>query len=137
MKTVTLYRPVGEKELILITESNFKTFPPRLEQQPIFYPVLNEAYATQIASEWNTKDAFGNYLGFVTEFKITEEEYLKYKVENVGGKIHNELWVPAEDLETFNTNIVEDIKVIKVCIGSQFKNVSHPLVQSQIDKLKN
>ena len=137
MKTVTLYRPVGEKELILIAESNFKTFPPRLEQQPIFYPVLNEEYATQIASEWNTKDAFGNYLGFVTEFKITEEEYLKYKVENVGGKIHNELWVPAEDLETFNTNIVGDIKVIKVCIGSQFKKVSNSLVQLQIDKLKN
>ncbi|WP_299891588.1 ADP-ribosylation/crystallin J1 [uncultured Lacinutrix sp.] len=137
MKTVTLYRPIGEKELILIAESNFKTFPPRLKWQPIFYPVLNEEYATEIASKWNTIDAFGNYLGFVTEFKITEEEYLKYKVENVGGKIHNELWVPAEDLEQFNKSIIGEIQIIKVCIGEQFVKVSHPLVQVQIDKLKD
>jgi len=136
MKSITLYRPVGEKELILIAENNFKAFPPRLEQQPIFYPVLNEIYATEIASQWNTKDAFGNYLGFVTKFKITEEEYLKYKVENVGGKIHNELWVPAEDLEQFNNSIVGVIEITKVCIGDQFKKVSHPLIQQQMDKLK-
>lgn len=136
MKTITLYRPIGEKELILIAESDFKTFPPRLEWQPIFYPVLNEAYATEIASKWNTIDAFGNYLGFVTAFEITEEEHLKYKVENVGGKIHNELWVPAEGLETFNKSIIGDIQIIKVCIGDQFEKTSHPLVQFQIDKLK-
>lgn len=137
MKTVTLYRPVGEKELELIIESNFKAFPPRLKQQPIFYPVLNEAYATEIASKWNTNDAFGNYLGFVTQFDITEAEYSKYKVENVGGKVHNELWVPAEDLEGFNQNIVGHIQVINVCVGNLFKKVSSPLVQLEMDKLKS
>ena len=136
MKTITLYRPIGEKELILIAESNFKKFPPRLSWQPIFYPVLNEAYACEIASKWNTKDEFGNYLGFVTEFKILEEEFLKYKIENVGGKIHNELWVPAEDLEQFNASIQDEIKVSKVFVGEKFVDVASPLVKTIMDTLK-
>jgi len=123
MKTIPLYRPVGEKELILIAESGFKKFPPRLEWQPIFYPVLNEEYASEIASKWNTTDSFGNYLGFVTKFKVTEEEFQKYKVENVGGKIHNELWVPAQDLANFSEAIVGEIEVVKVYIGKSF--ISH------------
>lgn len=137
MKTITLYRPIGEKELILIAQNNFTAFPPRLEWQPIFYPVLNEAYATEIASKWNITDAFGNYLGFVTEFKINEEEFLKYKVENVGGRIHNELWIPAESLDNFNKNIIGNIKIIKVCIGEKFEKASNAMVQTQIERLKN
>ncbi|EDP96711.1 hypothetical protein U8527_00210 [Kordia algicida OT-1] len=120
----TLYRPIGEKELILIAESNFTKFPPRLEWQPIFYPVLNEEYAVEIASKWNTKDEFGNYLGFVTEFEITEEEFNKYKTENVGSAHHNEFWVPAEKLEEFNNAIIGRIKVIKVFIGEKFKSLT-------------
>ena len=50
-----LYRPVGEQELALIRESGYTAFPPRLPEQPIFYPVLNEQYAVEIASKWNTK----------------------------------------------------------------------------------
>lgn len=136
MKSVTLYRPVGEKELILILESGFKKFPPRLEQQPIFYPVLNEAYAIEIASKWNTTDESGNYLGFVTEFEITEDEFLKYKIENVGGPIHNELWVPSEDLEVFNHAIVGDIKITKVFVGEKFKSPANQMVNEYLRKLK-
>ncbi|WP_175622897.1 ADP-ribosylation/crystallin J1 [Chryseobacterium schmidteae] len=84
MKTKTLYRPVGEKEMILIIESSYKKFPPRLEWQPIFYPVLNEDYASEIAEKWNTSDEAGNYLGFVTEFEVLEEEINKYPAQNVG-----------------------------------------------------
>ena len=57
MKTAVLYRPVGRKELELIRESGYREFPPRLPHQPIFYPALNEEYATRIARDWNTKDA--------------------------------------------------------------------------------
>jgi hypothetical protein len=42
LETVTLYRPVGPKELELIKSSGWKEFPPRLAEQPIFYPVINE-----------------------------------------------------------------------------------------------
>jgi hypothetical protein len=61
--TVTLWRPVGPKELELIKASGMREFPPRLPDQPIFYPVLTEAYATQIARDWNVP-ASGS--GFVT-----------------------------------------------------------------------
>ena len=137
MKTKTLYRPVGEKELVLIAQSDFKKFPTRLAQQPIFYPVLNEQYACEIAEKWNTKDAFGNYLGFVTKFEITEDEFSKYKVENVGGKIHDELWVPAEDLELFNESIIGQIEVIKVFIGQLFERTSSTEIQDILNQLQN
>lgn len=120
MKTTTLYRPVGEKEMILIIESDYKKFPPRLEWQPIFYPVLNEDYASEIAEKWNTRDQSGNYLGFVTQFEVLESEAAKYPAENVGAKNHNELWVPAEELNKFNQAIVGKINVIKVFIGNDF-----------------
>ena len=54
-ETVILYRPVGTKELVLIEATDYKAFPPRLPEQPIFYPVANEEYATQIARDWNAK----------------------------------------------------------------------------------
>ncbi|WP_184542517.1 hypothetical protein [Mucilaginibacter sp. FT3.2] len=105
----TLYRPVGPKELKLIEESGFKRFPKRLIEQPIFYPVMNEAYAVQIARDWNVP-ASGS--GFVTTFSLPTDFLTKYNVENVGGPIHNELWVPAEELEEFNDHIIGVIEII-------------------------
>jgi hypothetical protein len=104
----TLYRPVGPKELLLIEESGWTKFPPRLFDQPIFYPVMNEEYAIQIARDWNVP-AFGS--GFVTKFNVQSEYLKKFEVQNVGGEIHNELWVPAEELEEFNQNIIGLIEV--------------------------
>ena len=60
---VTLFRPVGQKELDLIWESGWSAFPPRHAFQPVFYPVTNEEYAAQIARDWNTKDAASGYVG--------------------------------------------------------------------------
>jgi hypothetical protein len=39
-ETIIMYRPVGPKELELIAASGYREFPPRLPDQPIFYPVL-------------------------------------------------------------------------------------------------
>ncbi len=47
---VTLYRPAGPKELALVEQSGFTRWPPRLQEQPIFYPVTNEEYAIEIAA---------------------------------------------------------------------------------------
>jgi hypothetical protein len=107
--TTTLYRPVNQKELDLIEHSGWKAFPPRLPEQPIFYPVTNEAYAVQISKEWNVP-AYG--VGYVLRFEVESEYLKKYKIENVGGEIHNELWVPSEELEEFNEHIVGLIEVI-------------------------
>ncbi len=109
METVTLWRPVGPKELALIEASGWKAFPPRLPEQPIFYPVLNEAYAIQIASTWNVRDSG---VGYVTRFQIDKTFCDRYQPQVVGAKMHAELWVPAEELEEFNQHIVGLIEVV-------------------------
>lgn len=109
MQTTTLYRPVNQKELDLIEASGWKAFPSRLPEQPIFYPVMNEAYAVQISQEWNVP-AYG--VGYVVRFEVDSEFLKRYKIENVGGHIHNELWVPAEELKLFNQHLAGDIEVI-------------------------
>lgn len=137
MKTITLYRPVGEKEMLLIMESNYKKFPPRLEWQPIFYPVLNEDYASEIAEKWNTRDEAGNYLGFVTKFEVLEDEVNKYPSQNVGARNHNELWIPSEELEEFNKAIVGKIEVTKVFMGNEFKKAANEEIENLLVNIKN
>ena len=107
-----LFRPVGTEELKLIEESGYKKFPPRLPEQPIFYPVMNVEYATEIAEKWNAK-LNSDRKGYVTEFDVEDEFCKRYEVHIVGASHHAELWVPAEELEEFNSNIVGEIRVIK------------------------
>lgn len=109
MNTVTLYRPVGAEELRLIEASDFREFPARLPQQPIFYPVLNEDYATQIARAWNAKQ---DGSGFVTRFQVDAAFLERYPVQVVGSSTHQELWVPAEELAEFNRHIIGPIEII-------------------------
>src|SRR6266516_1464289 len=108
-ETTILYRPVGPKELALIAAGGYREFPPRLPEQPIFYPVLNEDYAVQIARDWNVKDSGA---GYVTRFRVRKDFVAKYQVQTVGGSSHKELWIPAEELAAFNENIVGEIEVI-------------------------
>jgi len=107
--TTTLYRPVGPKELALIRESGFRAFPPRLPEQPIFYPVLTEEYAVRIARDWNVK---ASGAGYVTRFSVRRSFLNRYNVQDAGGSQHQEYWIPAEHLAHFNENIVGMIEVI-------------------------
>ncbi|MEO6391320.1 MAG: APC family permease [Pyrinomonadaceae bacterium] len=111
--SIVLFRPVGQAELDLIKASGFAAFPPRLPEQPIFYPVLNEAYATQIARDWNAKYN-PDRVGYVTRFRVNQELLKRYEIQTVGGAQHQEYWIPAEDLEEFNRNIVGPIDVVGV-----------------------
>ena len=107
--SVTLYRPVGPEELALIRESGFRRFPPRLPEQPIFYPVLTEAYAMKIARDWNVK---ASGAGYVTRFAVSRSFLDRYQVHTAGSAQHTEYWIPAEDLPEFNDNIVGPIEII-------------------------
>lgn len=109
---IRLYRPVGRAEMDLIEKSGFREFPPRLPEQPIFYPVLNEDYATQIARDWNTREPAGE--GFVTQFQVDAGYVSKFDRQVVGSRVHEELWVPAEELLEFNRHIIGVISVIAV-----------------------
>ena len=107
-----LYRPVGQKELELIRAAAFRAFPPRLPEQPIFYPVLNQEYATRIAREWNTKDEGSGFAGFVLRFRVRSKFLADYEIHVVGSAEHREYWIPAQDLPTFNANIVGNIEIV-------------------------
>ncbi len=107
-ETTTLWRPVGPKELKLIQDSDMRAFPPRLPEQPIFYPVTTEAYAIKIARDWNVP-ASGS--GFVTKFEVRNDFLDTYDVQEAGGRAHREYWIPAEELGAFNAAIVGEIEV--------------------------
>jgi hypothetical protein len=119
-----LFRPVGLKELELIALSGYSAFPPRLPEQPIFYPVLNIEYAEQIAENWNAKSP--PYAGFVTRFELEQKFVEKFEIHTVGGQIHQELWVPAEELAEFNQHILGKIEVTAAYYGENFSQETDP-----------
>lgn len=108
---MTLYRPVGTAELNLIAQSGWRCFPPRLPEQPIFYPVLNEEYAREIAEKWNAKDT-SDHKGYVTKFEVDSAYCAQFEVQTVGRSYHQELWIPAEELENFNRHIIGTIQIV-------------------------
>ena len=107
-----LYRPVGQAEYDLIAQSGFTAYPPRLPEQPIFYPVLNKRYAREIAEKWNKRYPDSQYTGYVTTFEIDDGYISQFPIQTVGASYHQELWIPAEELETFNRHIIGTIAIL-------------------------
>jgi hypothetical protein len=106
--TVTLWRPAGPEELALVKASGWRKWPPRLAGQPIFYPVLNEEYATMIARDWNVRQSGA---GYVTRFQVRRPFLDNYEIHQVGGQTILEYWIPAEDLDALNASLVGKIEV--------------------------
>ncbi len=113
MKTTTLYRPVGRHELELIRASGMKSFPARLPEQPIFYPVLTLEYARQIARDWNTKDERSGFAGYVLKFEVDSLFLERYPVQRAGSDQHLEYWIPAGELHDFNAHIFGAIAILE------------------------
>lgn len=109
-ETIVLWRPVGPAELRLIEESGMRAFPPRLPEQPIFYPVTTEDYAIKIARDWNVP---ASGAGFVTRFEVRSDYLANHPVQDAGGRAHQEYWIPAEDMDAFNAAIVGVIEVVR------------------------
>ncbi len=120
-QTRTLYRPVGLRELELILDTGARAFPPRLPEQPIFYPVLNEGYATQIARDWNTPDEASGFAGFVTAFDADSAFLQRFETKVVGASQHTELWVPADELPEFNRQLRSLIQVGSAFYGERYR----------------
>jgi hypothetical protein len=121
-----LFRPVGIKELELISENGYSTFPPRLPYQPIFYPVLTYEYAEKIARDWNTGDGASGYAGFVTQFDVDDDYLKQYEIQTVGSSKHQELWIPAEKLEEFNNHLHGRITIVASFYGASFGGQVNP-----------
>jgi hypothetical protein len=107
--TVEMFRPVGPEELELLRSSGWRRWPPRLPQQPIFYPVTNLEYAREIASNWNVA---ASGAGYVTRFRVRSSFMRRFEVHQVGASHHTEWWIPAELLDELNENIVGLIEVV-------------------------
>jgi hypothetical protein len=119
-KTLALYRPTGVGEMVTILEADALRFPPRLPEQPIFYPVLNRAYAEQIAERWNAPNPGNGYAGFVTEFQVEAEYAARFEPQVVGSAMHRELWVPAEQLDAFNQHLIGPITLVRAYYGAGY-----------------
>ncbi len=109
-ETVTLWRPTGPTELDLVRQSGWRAWPPRLPEQPIFYPVLDEDYAVRIARDWNVP---ASGAGYVTRFEVRRTFLDEFDVQQAGGETILEYWIPAERLDELNANIVGRIQVVR------------------------
>jgi hypothetical protein len=120
-KVQTLYRPVGLAEAVLILESGATRFPPRLPEQPIFYPVLTREYAEQITRNWNAPSDAAGYAGFVTKFHLDAKYAAQFKEHVVGrSAVDREFWVPAEELDQFNQHLVGPITLLSAHYGEGY-----------------
>lgn len=116
-KVTVLYRPVGPKELELIRSSGNRAFPPRLPEQPIFYPVTTREYAARIARDWNARGSDGE--GFVTQFAVETSYLSRFDLHAVGGREHQEYWTPADELAEFNGHVVGEIEVVEQFVAAE------------------
>jgi len=107
--TTSLWRPVGPEEMELLQASGMRAWPPRLPDQPIFYPVLNETYARQIARDWNVS---ASGAGYVTRFDLATSFARRYPTRQTGGPQHLELWIPADQVGEVNQNLHGLIEVV-------------------------
>ncbi|MFF2349505.1 ADP-ribosylation/crystallin J1 [Kitasatospora sp. NPDC058115] len=107
--TTTLRRPTGPQEPALVEAANWRAWPPRLPDQPIFYPVLNEDYAIRIARD---RSVPASGVGYVTRFEVDTAFLARYPVRRAGGRTILELRFPAEDLPAFNRHLVGRIEVV-------------------------
>lgn len=53
----------------------------------------------KFARDWNVRH---DGAGFVTRFQVSAQFVEQYPEQKVGGTIHTELWVPADELMDFN-----------------------------------
>lgn len=121
-----LFRPTGLSELKLVASLGWTAWPPRLLDQPIFYPVLSLQYARRIARDWNAKDGFSGFVGFVTTFRVQPEFARRYPVQIAGGRAHQELWVPSAELDEFNAHMLGSVSVLEAHPGARFVGFIDP-----------
>lgn len=121
---MNLWRPTGINELKLIYESGMRSFPARLIDQPIFYPVTNHEYASQIARDWNTKNA--GLSGYVLMFALSDHFAECFEKRIVGASTHEELWVPAEMLPELNSHIEHPIDLSCAFFSPDFVGLTMP-----------
>jgi hypothetical protein len=116
MTTVTLYQPVGMEELQAIKASGWTELPPHDPEQPIFRPVVDEAYAAQVARDWNSVHSTYRR-GYIVRFDVSADFLAAYREKMAGTPGHEEYWIPPEDLSLLNAAIQGQIAVAGTFAG--------------------
>ena len=62
----------------------------------------------------------------MTRFEIDAEMATRYPVRTAGGRTHEELWVPGQELAEFNAHIVGIIFVVEAFTGPDFAGTLDP-----------
>jgi hypothetical protein len=108
-RAVTLWRPVGPAELKLIEESGMRAFPPRLPEQPIFYPVLSEDHAIRIARDWNVPAS-----GAGVCHPLPGARGIHFPLHPAKSRCEAflEYWIPVGELPLLNAAIIGLIEVV-------------------------
>ncbi|MEM8598557.1 MAG: ADP-ribosylation/crystallin J1 [Bacteroidota bacterium] len=89
--------------------------------------MLNFEYAEQIARDWKTTGDQSGHSGFVTRFDVDDAFVSRYDVQIVGSaKVHQELWVPTEELAAFNDHLLAPIDVVAAYYGERFSGERDP-----------
>ena len=80
----------------------------------ILFPLgsLTKTEAREIAEKWNKRYPDSQYAGYVTSFEIDDGYISQFPVQTVGAGYHQELWIPAEELENFNRHIIGTIAIL-------------------------
>ena len=72
------------------------------------------------------EDEIEGYQTRLTRFEVEQSYVEQFVVQTVGGRIHQELWVPAEQLDEFNRHIISPITVEATYYGPQFQGDLDP-----------
>lgn len=99
----TLYRVIDDGELNALRALGFRKFPACGEAA--FYPMLSRHFALESLRQ---RPPGRQYL---TQFKICAVYARSFEVQTLCGEVHDELWVPAEELPVFNEKIVGKISL--------------------------
>ncbi len=107
-----LWRPIGEQELGKIEASGMRAFPVTTRHEPIFFPVHSFEYADKIARSWNSVEEDYQFLKFIVMFSLTDKFLARYATQSACEGRYVEYWIPPEDLDEVNENIIGQIEVV-------------------------
>ena len=109
LERTILFHALGSDELELIKRSGWTQFPSRSREEPLFYPILTEEYATQVAKEAYVEV---DGVGWVIKSAVSTDFVRKYDVQQIGASYQREYWIPAAELADLNRHLVGPIEVL-------------------------
>ena len=107
-----LYRPISADEYAAIKEKEFKGFPHRSAEQPLFTALLSQEGSIQIARRLRVDKQTESDMVYVVGF-IAEDAYIRqFPVQHADDPERRALWIPAEEIDILNQHLIGKIRVL-------------------------